>query len=60
MELKEQFEQLAADKRAEIAAVEGTIAETKESLSRLTAENKAREQMAVEFEKLAASYAKKQ
>lgn len=58
MNLQEDFEKMAADKRAEIAAREGQISEVKEQLARLTGENKAAEQIAAEFDKLAAQYGK--
>lgn len=59
MDIKERYEQLAVEKRNAIAAREGQIAEVKEQLSTLTAENKADEQMAQDFDKMAAQYAKK-
>ena len=59
MEIKERYEQLAADKRNTMAVREGQIAEAKEHLAGLTAEQKADEQMVLDFDKMAAQYAKK-
>lgn len=58
LNLQDQFQKMADDKRAEMVSREGQISEVKEQLSRLTGENKADEQMIVEFEKLAAQYGK--
>lgn len=59
MELKERYEQLAAEKRNAMLVRDGQIAEAKEHLSGLTAEQKADEQMALDFDKMAGQYAPK-